>query len=238
MGYYISMKLKLVEKKDEAKNTTSFFLKPERPVSFLPGQYIYLTIPTLIFPDSKGATRHFTISSSPTEGEILRVTTRMREESGFKKSLDELPIGAQIDGEGPNGTFVFDEGEKLKNVFVAGGIGITPFRSMIKYIVDKNLTTPIYLIYSNSDNDFVYKKELDEIVVSHPNIKIQYVVTSVEGHLDEVKIQQIFEIWHLSFDIPTYWLCGPPPMVDTMENILGKMGITSNHIRSEKFTGY
>src|SRR3990167_9795673 len=171
MGYYISMKLKLVEKKDEAKNTTSFFLKPERPVSFLPGQYYYFTIPVLKFPDPKGATRHLTISSSPTEGNILRVTTRIREESGFKKSLDELPIGTQIDGEGPNGTFVFDEKEKLINVFVAGGVGITPFRSMIKYIVDKNLTTPIYLIYSNSDNDFVFKKEFDEIVSSHTNIK-------------------------------------------------------------------
>ena len=252
MGYYISMKLKLVEKKDEAKGTTSFFLEPERPVSFLPGQYIYLTIPTLIFPDSKGRTRHFTISSSPTEGEILRVTTRMREESGFKKSLDELPIGAQIDGEGPNGTFVFDEGEKLKNVFVAGGIGITPFRSMIKYIVDKNLTTPIYLIYSNSDNDFVFKKEFDEIVSSHPNIKVQYVPTSTEGHLDELKISKFItnqkfdmsqpgraiENWKLKISSLTWWLCGPPPMVDTMENVLGKMGITSNHIRSEKFTGY
>jgi len=176
----------------------------------------------------------------------------MREESGFKKSLDELPIGAQIDGEGPNGTFVFDEGEKLNNVFVAGGIGITPFRSMIKYIVDKNLTTPIYLIYSNSDNDFVFKKEFDEIVSSHPNIKVQYVPTSTEGHLDELKISKFItnqkfdmsqpgraiENWKLKISSLTWWLCGPPPMVDTMENVLGKMGITSNHIRSEKFTGY
>jgi len=232
------MKLKLLEKRDEAKGTKSFFWEPEKPVSYLPGQYFYFTIPVLKYPDPKGATRHFTISSSPTEGNILRITTRIREESGFKKSLDELPIGAQINGEGPNGVFIYDEKEILTNIFIAGGIGIAPFRSMIKYVADNNLTTSIYLIYSNSEDDFVFRKELDEIVASHPNIKIQYVVTSTEGHLDQAKIKAILDIWHLEFDIPTFWLCGPPSMIDAMEKVLEEMGINTNHIRSEKFTGY
>ena len=240
------MKLKLLEIRDEAKGTKSFFWQPEKPVTFLPGQYFYYTLPTLKYPDPKGNTRHFTDSSSPTEAGTLRVTTRIREESGYKKTLAELPIGAEIEGEGPNGTFIFDEKETGPHIFIAGGIGITPYRSMIKYAVDKqslpsdgkNLQTPIFLIYSNSDNDFVFKKELDEISAQHPNIKIQYLVTATEGHLDDVKISQYLKNWQLETANCTFWLCGPPPMIDAMEISLGKLKITSDKVRSEKFTGY
>lgn len=232
------MKLKLLEKRGEAKGTESFFWQPENPVEWKSGQYFYFTLPKMNYPDPRGTTRHFTISSSPTEGGILRLTTRIREESGYKKTLDELSTGIEVDGQGPNGTFIFDENETGPHIFIAGGIGITPFRSMIKYAVDKNLQTPIYLIYSNSDNDFVFKKDLDEIADSNQNIKIQYVTTSIEGHLDELKIKSILDIWHLKLDIPTFWLCGPPPMIDAMEIVLGKLKITSDKVRSEKFTGY
>jgi ferredoxin-NADP reductase len=232
------MKLKLTEKRNEAKGTKSFFWQPEKPVTWLPGQYYYFTISGMKYPDSRGNTRHFTISSSPTEGNLLRITTRIREESGYKKTLDELSIGAEIDGEGPNGTFILDENTTDSNVFIAGGIGITPFRSIIKYIADKNLSTQIYLIYSNSDEDITFKKELDEISSAHPNIKIHYVITSVEGHLDEIKIGKLIEDWKLNIGNCVFWVCGPPPMIDAMEQALGKIKITSDRIHSEKFTGY
>src|SRR3989337_2125381 len=144
------MKLTLLEKKDEAKGTKSFFWETEKPVSYLPGQFFYFTLPSLKYPDPRGATRHFTLSSSPTEGENLRSTTRIREESGYKKTLNELPLGSVIEGEGPNGKFLLDENEKGPFVFLAGGIGITPFRSMMKFATDKKLSVPIQLIYSNS----------------------------------------------------------------------------------------
>ncbi|QQG41200.1 MAG: FAD-dependent oxidoreductase [Candidatus Woesebacteria bacterium] len=232
------MKLKLVKKNEEAKGSVSFFWEPEKPVNFLAGQYYYFTIPRLIYPDPKGTTRHFTISSSPTEGNLLRLTTKIREESGYKKTLDELPIGAEVEGEGPNGTFIFDEMVTGPQVFIAGGIGITPFRSMIKYLVDKNLKTPIYLIYSNSKDDFVFKKELDEMIGAHQSIKIKYLVTEVDGRLDELKINRFIGDWKLEIGNLTWWLCGPPPMIDAMEQVLGKLKITSDKIRSEKFTGY
>ena len=105
------MKIKLIKKISEAKDTKSFFWKPEMDVNWLPGQYFYYTFPKLEFEDSRGPTRHFTVSSSPTEGALLRLTTRIRESSGFKKSLDKLAIGAELDSEGPSGTFIFDEAE-------------------------------------------------------------------------------------------------------------------------------
>lgn len=232
------MKIKLVKKIGEAKDAKSFIFQPEKPVSFLPGQYLYYTLPKLNYPDAKGATRHFTISSSPTEGDLLRLTTKIRAESGYKKTLDELPMGSLIEIQEPNGTFFFDEKETGPHIFLAGGIGITPFRSMIKYVADKKLQIPIYLIYSNSDPDIPFKKEFDGITRSYPNIKILYVVSSTQGRLDQIKIESFVNGWKLNDLKPTWWVCGPPPFIDAMEDILNKIKVPGGQIRSEKFTGY
>lgn len=232
------MKLKLIKKVDEAKGTKSFFFESDKAVSFDAGQYLYLTLSKLNYPDPKGSTRHFTIASSPTESDFLKFTTRIRMESGYKRTLDELPMGSEVEGEGPNGTFFFDEKETGPDIFLAGGIGITPFRSIIKYVADKNLSNPIYLIYSNSDSDITFKKEFDEIAGSHKNINVGYVITSTEGHLDEEKIGKLTKDWQLDAGKCTWWICGPPPFIDAMETALAKMKVPSGHVRSEKFTGY
>ncbi len=233
------MKIKLIKKQNEAKGTKSFFWEPEKPITFLPGQYLYYTLPKLEFPDPKGATRHFTISSSPTEGSVLRLTTRIREESGYKKTLDKLQIGAEIQAEGPQGTFIFDEKEQGPHIFIAGGIGITPFRSMIKYASDKKLKIPLYLIYSNSDSDFAFGSELTAIDRDNEFINIEFYDSSKSGHLDDQKSKEFIGKWKLkNGNSPTWWVCGPPPMIDAMEQVLGKLNISSGKVRSEKFTGY
>ena len=239
------MKLKLIEKRDEAKGTKSFFWEPKKPVTWLPGQYYYFTISGMKYPDSKGNTRHFTISSSPTEGNLLRMTTRIREESGYKKTLDELPIGAEIDGEGPNGTFIPDENTTNSNVFIAGGIGITPFRSIIKYVIDKNLKIPIHLIYSNSiPEEITFRNELENWAKTNPNITMDLTISHPEeskepwpgstGRIDDILIQKLIS----NIEKSMFWVCGPPPMIDAMEQVLGKIKVTSDRIHSEKFTGY
>lgn len=243
------MKIKLIEKKDEAKGTVSFVFQPETEVKWIPGQYYYYTIKELKYPDTRGDTRHFTISTSPTEGGNLRVTTRIREESGFKKTLNELPIGTEIDGEGPNGTFELTGDEKGPQIFIAGGIGITPFRSIMKYVTDKNLTLPIYLIYSNSiPEEIAFKSELEEIAKSHQNIKIAMTIshpeesttpwTGLTGRVDDVMIKKLVADWGLNIADCTFWVSGPPAMVDGMEEAFVKLNIPSVHIKSEKFTGY
>ena len=133
---------------------------------------------------------------------------------------------------------MFDENEQGSHIFIAGGIGITPFRSMIKYVADKNLQNPVYLIYSNSDADIAFKNELDKIVGVHQNIKIQYFNSGTEGHLDELKIGKFIGNWGLKIENLTWWICGPPPMIDAMEQVLGKLKISTGRVRSEKFTGY
>lgn len=226
------MKLKLIKKTVEAKGTKSFYWKPESKVKFLPGQYYYFTLPRLNFPDPRGETRHFTISNSPTESGLLRLTTRIREESGFKKTLDKLPIGSIIEGDGPEGTFILDENNTGTHVFLAGGIGITPYRSFIKYNLDKNLKISMYLIYSNSSNEFVFGKELSKW------LKVEYLDTSKSGHLDNLKIKKFIENWKLKIENCTFWVVGPPPFVDAMETALEKLKVTSGRIQTEKFTGY
>lgn len=228
------MKATIVKKVTEAKGTRSFVFETEKEVSYLPGQYFYFTLPKLNFDDPRGETRHFTISYSPTESKNLRITTRIREESGFKKTLDSLPVGTAIETEGPTGTYIFDENEEGSHVFIAGGIGITPFRSFIKYVVDKKLNTPIHLIYSNSDSDFVFKKELEAWDKENENIKVDFVDTSKTGHLDEKIIRKLVS----DINLHTFWVVGPPPMVDAVEKVLEQMKISGDRIRVEKFTGY
>lgn len=243
------MKLTLVKKLSEAKGTTSFFWKTEKKVSYLPGQYFYYTLPKLDQVDSRGATRHFTISSSPTEGTNLRLTTRIREESGFKKTLDNLKIGSIIEGEGPNGTYILDKEKKNPQVFLAGGIGITPYRSFIKYAFDNNFQTPFYVIYSNSTpEEIAFKKELESWEKQYSNLKITFTVSNPKeskekwngstGRIDEALIRGQIENWKLKIGNCNWWVSGPPPMVDAVEGVLEKMKISPSYLFSEKFSGY
>ena len=250
------MKLKLVEKRKEAQGTKSFFFETEKDFDYLPGQYFYITVPKLKYKDSRGATRHFTLSSSPTEGKIIRITTRVRKESGFKQTLNELAVGTEIEGEGPEGTFVLDEKEKGPQVMIAGGIGITPFRSMIKYAIDKNTGTQIHLIYSNSlPEQISFRKELENWAKKSANFKLSMTVTKPEeskrnlpagrqewngltGRIDEQMIKKLIENWKLKIGNLTFWLCGPPNVVDAMEKIMGELDVSAGRVRSEKFPGY
>lgn len=228
------MKASLIKKTDEARSTKSFVFETEKEVTYEPGQYFYLTLPKLEYPDPRGETRHFTISYSPTESKNLQITTRIREESGFKKTLDSLPIGTVVDLEGPTGTFILDENEPGPHVFIAGGIGITPFRSFIKYAIDKGLKTQMHLIYSNSDSDFVFKNELEAWDKENENIKVDFIDSSKVGHLNEDLLRKLVS----DVNAPTYWIVGPPPMVDAVEKILDEMKVSGDKIRTEKFTGY
>jgi len=256
------MLLKLKEKVKEAMGTTSFLWESEKSVSYLPGQYFYYTLPKLIYPDSKGPTRHFTLSSSPTEGKLLKLTTKIRKESGFKQTLDALPIGSQVEGEGPSGTFIIDEHEAGPHIFIAGGIGITPFRSAIKYAIDKNTASSIHLLYSNSiPEEIAFRDELSKWDQNFDNIKVDFTITKPDniksswngltGRIDQNMLNKVIGNWKsldftrdgeqvepLHIGYSKFWLCGPPPMVDAMEKLLGSMKITSDRVRSEKFTGY
>lgn len=243
------MKLTLVKKLSEAKNTKSFFWKSDRNIKYLPGQYMYFTLPRLNYSDPKGSTRHFTLSSSPTEGLLLRFTTHIRNDSGFKKTLDELEIGQTIEAEGPSGTFILDEKERGLHFLIAGGIGITPFRSFIKYNTDmKLIDIKINLLHSNSlPQEIAFEKEFENISDNFNNINIAQTITRTEynnnrkrltGRIDSKMLKKLLNQWDINIKNVTFWLCGPPDMVNSLERLLGTLKITADKVRSEKFTGY
>lgn len=238
------MKLEFYKKSKIAQDTHSFYWKPEKAITWLPGQYFYFTLQELLYKDTRGPTRHFTISSSPTEKYIV-FTTRTKKASGYKKSLLELKTGALIDAEGPTGTFILDEKLKGPHTLIAGGIGITPFRSQIKYAYDKGLSTKIHLIYSNpTKKDISFYKELQSWDKEMNNIKLNFTITNPEnnksswkeevGRIDKTMINKMVDNPNKN----TFWLCGPPKMVNSMESSLIRLKIKPDRIRSEKFTGY
>jgi len=155
-----------------------------------------------------------------------------------------------VEVEGPSGTFILDENEKGNHIFLAGGIGITPFRSFIKYNIDKGLKDiKLFLIYANSTpEEIAFRKELEEWNNKYENIKVAMTISRPEeskerwvgltGRIDEKIIKSLMENWEIDIKKVVFWLCGPPPMVEAMEKILESMKVTSDLIRSEKFTGY
>ncbi len=239
------MLLTLSEKRIEAQDTKSFFWKPEKKVDYLPGQHFYFTLTDLNTRDSSRPTRHFTLSSSPTEGSILRFTTRMREGSVLKNALDSLKIGSLIEGDGPTGTFIVEESEKGPHVFIAGGIGVTPFRSIIKYHIDRNLNSQLLLLYTcSTPEQITFRNELEEWANKYSNIDLVLTVSQPKkskekwnglvGRLDEklilAKTSKLTE--------PTFWIAGPPGMTKAMKINLQNLKINPKKIRTEEFTGY
>lgn len=243
------MKVKLIRRENAAKDTVSFFFEPQEEVTRAPGQYFYLVLSELKYPDPRGPKRQFTIASSPTEGSTMMITVRTRAEniSGFKKTLYELSDGAMIDAEGPNGHYICDETAQGEQVFLAGGIGITPYRCFMKYAIDKGLQTPMHLIYTNSTPDEItFRNEFEQWSKEHQNIKVDMTVTHPEesqipwngltGRVDLPLIQKL--VPNYQEPTVTFWICGPPPMVDSLDEMLGKAGIPSQRRKIEKFTGY
>ncbi len=218
------------------------FKKPQK-FFFYPGQYLEIILP--IKNDQRGNSRNFTISSSPTE-RYLMITTKIGV-SPFKKYLELLKVGDRVESSHPAGTFTLDETEPA--IFIAGGIGITPFRSMIKYAVTNEqvlssgnkIKTPITLIYSNSDNNFLFKKELKKWKKNLSNLTIIYHNSSQNGRLTK-----LYPIPYLSegkassaYTLnPIYYLAGPPQFVDDMEKILFDLGVDQVNIRYDRFDGY
>lgn len=215
----------------ETSDCFSLILKKPNNFFFYPGQYLDIELP-IRDEDRRGATRAFTIASSPTEDFLMITSTKGI--SDFKRYFQNLRPKDKIESSHPAGTFILDETEPA--IFIAGGVGITPFRSMIKYAVDNSLKTSITLIYSNSNENFLFKCELDEWQNRLPNLKIIYVVTSKEGKLDHQKLETLNSKFIIHNSI--FYLAGPPKMVNEFEKILLEIGVDEVNIRYDRFDGY
>ncbi len=234
------MILTLQKIRPETSEVSTFFFTPDAPIVFKPGQHISMILP-IEKPDERGKVRTFTLSSSPTEG-ALTITTK-KGPSSFKKALFQLALGATIDCRGPGGMFYLKE-ENLQHVFLAGGIGITPFHSMVRYACDGKKNVQMTLLYSNKNPDeIVFKDELDAFVKKNPNLHIVYTITQPDqgtiwqgrvGRIDELLLPETSSRSPGSHS----YASGPPLFVDAMLAILKALDIPEKHQHFERFTGY
>ncbi|MBI4040015.1 FAD-dependent oxidoreductase [Candidatus Daviesbacteria bacterium] len=228
------MKLTLTHRSPEVAGVETFVFQPEGPLTWKAGQFIHYILPHSN-PDDRGSERWFTISSAPFEGEV-HITTRITSPKGssFKQALLNLTAGDVIEGEDPDGEFVIDPSTNSGQdyVFIAGGIGITPFRSILLDLDHNNQPIKVSLLYGNRDQNIVFKKELDELAIKHPSLKIHYIIDPQKIDQDTIK-QYIPDL-----NKPVFYVSGPEPMVEAMEKMLMDMGIKDENIKRDFFPGY
>ncbi len=233
-------KFPLKERFEVAEGTMAFvFDTSSADFTFRAGQYVEIEIEAPQYTDEKKNHREFSIASSPNEKGILMVTTRLgspeRPISAFKKSLTEIPLGTEVKVEGPYGMFTLHENPAKKAVFIAGGIGITPVRSIIKYATEGKLPHKITLIYSNRNPaSIVFLKDLQQCEKENPNFKLFVRMTEKEGYVDAEYIKKSVG----DFENVIFYVVGPPGMVTAMTKLLEEIGISRDDLRFEEFTGY
>lgn len=235
------MKLTLVRRQLQTHDTESFYFRPETPISYTAGQYLHWHLPHEPA-DDRGIDRYFTISSAPNEPEIALTTKFSDPGSSFKRALKALAVGQTIEAGELEGDFILPPDPDQAVVFVAGGVGITPLRSMLKWITSHNLPTPVHLIHGcRSDQDELFAAELAEWSATRPNLKVTYVLGSApEGWQGERGKLSGDTILRLTGDLsgrPVY-LSGPEPMVKSFKQQLIDSGISPKQIKMDDFPGY
>lgn len=230
----------VVSKKEIAKGTLQVELKPDEPMDFSPGQYVDLTLINPPYDDERGPKRHFSIINSPNHKETIMFATRLRD-SAFKKTLQGMPIGGQIEIHHIGGKFTLPQDKSKNYVFIAGGIGITPFMSMLRFIQENNLPHKVTLIYSNRNQESTaFLEELRELDSKLPKFKLVLTMTedpNWSGEKDKVDANFIKKYLTKPNNY-TYYMAGPPPMVEAITSELKQAGVDSQNITTENFTGY
>ncbi len=221
---------------ERIQNTTdcySFYFKPQNPITWKAGQHATFTI-LHDNPDDRGINRFFTIASAPHEG-FLMVTTRYAGEnsSTFKKAMMGLEKGHDISVLGPQGEFIVEDFSK-SYVFIAGGIGITPFRSILSDLDFRNKISDmeIFLIYNNRNNEIVFKDDFDILANNYNKFKVRYVINP------EVCTVELIRVAVPYYMDKSYYISGPPGMVKAIEEALMADGIPEVQLKRDFFPGY
>ena len=223
--------------------TTGLYFEKPDGFAFKPGQFANFTLVSPIATDAGGSTRTLSIASAPHERDLM-VAMRMRN-TGFKRAASALPIGAPFLVEGPFGNLVLHKDVARPAVFLAGGIGITPFRSMIWHATEGGSPHRISLFYSiRRLEEAAFLRELREIQDLNPRFKFTPTITKNDalprhwrgeiGHITESMLTK----WLPDFQAPIFYVAGPPGMVASMRQMLCEADVSDDDIRAEEFAGY
>lgn len=250
------LRLRLLEKKQHTgtdvmsfkftrtDNLSTSGSKENRYLNYNAGQYCIVDLGTK--EDPEGPMRSFTIASSPTEHESILIATRIRD-TPFKKKLAALDIDSTVNISAPLGKFVLHEDHSKPAVFLSGGIGVTPFRSMIKYATDAKLALKITMFDANRNLDnIIFKDEFDSWRDVNPNLKIVYTISDTgpsgewkgeTGYINKAMVNKYLNSDQIESAI--FYVCGPPAMLTAMKRILvEELHIPNERILVEEFLGY
>lgn len=222
------VQLILKEKEHLTDNIWAFRFIPSKPQTWIAGQYMSVELPHEN-PDGKGTKRWFTISSAPYE-DIIQITTRITD-SSFKHALAALPVGGELNLlDEPHGKFVWQDTDKPM-VFVAGGIGITSFRSILRQRAHEGLPLTVELVYGNRTDDIVFKEEFDRYAANDPHFKVQYVVGEP---LTAAKLAEL--VPHLNDSV--VYVSGPAAMVKVLNAELTAAGLPEEQLKGDFYPAY
>ncbi len=234
---------RLTSREDIAEGTMAFHFAKPADFQFRAGQSIDITLLNPPESDAEGNTRAFSISSAPFESD-LKIATRMRD-TAFKRVLRKVALPLEVKIEGPSGSFVLHRKADKPAVFLAGGIGITPFVSIIRQAAHDKAPHQLYLFYSNRrPEDTAFLDLLSEVAKQNPNFHLIATMTEMEKSHREWKGETRFINKDMlaqylpSLQGPIYYLAGPPAMVAAMRRMLTEAGVDEDDIRTEEFSGY
>jgi ferredoxin-NADP reductase len=223
--------------------TTGLYFEKPDGFAFKAGQFANFSLDSVLTTDAGGVTRSLSIASAPHERDLM-VAMRMRE-TGFKRIVSALPIGAPFLLEGPYGNLILHRDVTRPAVLLAGGIGITPFRSMILHATEVGSAHKIFLFYSvRRLEEAAFLDELGELQELNHGFKFIPTITHPDGiphhwrgeigHITEPMLRS----WIPDFEDPIFYIAGPPGMVAGMREILAVAGAPDDNVRAEEFAGY
>ncbi|HTX90855.1 MAG TPA: RnfABCDGE type electron transport complex subunit D [Anaerolineales bacterium] len=234
--------LRLREKIRVAPDVYDFVFNRIRNFAFAPGQYMEWTLGHAD-PDGRGNRRYFTLASAPTE-KNLRVGVKFSERSSsFKAAMLALEPGDEIIASQPAGDFVLPKDPHQKVVLIAGGVGVTPFRSMIKYMLDTHQRRPVVLFYANKTVDDILYKDVFDRAQHELGLRVIYAVSDprrlpagwngVTGRITPQVLQGKLP----DFPLCVFYISGPKGMVDSFKESLDRMGVPRSRVKTDYFSG-
>lgn len=232
--------VRLLNKKEVATDTIAFYFEKPIGFQFRAGQYGDFTLINPPETDDEGSIRSFSLASTPEETEIM-VATRMRD-TAFKRVLNSMPLGAEVKLDAPHGDFVLHD-SRSPAVFLTGGIGITPVRSMVAHATATHRSRRLLLFYANKTlHDTAFFGDLERLAKENHLFTFIPVMTRASaaqwdgerGHIDKEMLRRYIK----DLSAPTYYLSGPPEMAAAMRNLLMGARVDEEHVRTEEFTGY
>jgi ferredoxin-NADP reductase len=227
-------------KRGVAKGTLLVLFAVDDYPDYRPGAYFWVELPDRGHADEKGLRRHISLVTSPTEAGVVGLATRLRD-TAFKRTLAALEIGDAVEVEEPKGSFLLPDDREADYVFVAGGIGITVFRSMLRYIADTAQPYRVTLVYSNRDRESAaFLDQLEELERRIDGLRVVLTMTDEPGWEGETRRLDADVLADILGELgsKTFLVAGPPAMAEAVTDSLLAAGVPEARVRADKFSGY